>query len=286
MINSFFHDTENGRIFCTLIAPSDSSAECIIYFSPLFEERMWSQRIAFNFARTLAERGRYSFLFFDYYGYGESSGNPEDFSLDRCRHDVESIIDMLKTKGFKRLAFWGLRSGSAVALASLPSGSIVSSALFWAPVFDLYEFITDCLRTTIANQYMLFKKIVAKRDVICDELLKFGNCSREGYILNHIDGYRFGKVFYQETMMNKNHYGLSEISIPTLIVEVSPYDKNNPESTTNLSNSKILLQRDDNIEIKTIIGKSFWIIGRDYSQRANDIYRITQEWLDRKASSL
>jgi pimeloyl-ACP methyl ester carboxylesterase len=281
-IENFFHDTGNGRIFCTLIAPANLTEECVIYFSPLFEERMWSQRIAFNFVRDLVAKGQYSVLLFDYYGYGESSGNSEDFTLDRCRRDIESLLAMLQKKGFRRFVFWGIRTGCAVALSSMPSNPIVSSAFFWAPVFNLHDFIYDSLRATITAQYMLFKQVVAKRDTILEELASIGHCSRDGYTLNQIEGYRFGNTFYQETILHKSSFEPGHISIPVLIIEVAANNtgKGPPVPPQNKDERKPL-QENQNIEIKRVIERQFWLIGRDYSQRADSLYKITTEWLNR-----
>lgn len=275
-IENFFHDIGNGRIFCTLVAPVNPTEECIIYFSPLFEERMWSQRVAFNFARDMAASGRYSVFLFDYFGYGESSGNSEDFTLAGCHRNIESLITMLQQKGFKRFLFWGIRTGCAVALFSIPSDSITSSAFFWAPVFGLREFIYDSLRASIAGQYMLFKHISAKRDTILEELTSKGHCSRDGYILNNIEGYRVGNAFYQETIVHKDAFDPGRLSFPVLIAEIASRTNGQPRSTQRESAQAF----PKNIVVKKIVERQFWLIGNDYSQRANGFYEPTIEWLD------
>jgi hypothetical protein len=284
-IENFFHDTGNGQIFCTLIVPANLTEECVIYFSPLFEERMWSQRIAFNFAQDLVAIGQYSVLLFDYYGYGESSGNSEDFTLDRCRRDIGSLLAMLQKKGFRRFVFWGIRTGCPVALSSMSSSPIVSSAFFWAPVFNLHEFIYDSLRAAIAGQYTLFKQIVAKRDTILEELATIGHCSRDGYILNHIEGYRFGNTFYQETALHNSIFNPGQISPPVLIVEVTAKNtgKKTAPQTKDIEKSS---NTNQNIEIKRIAERQFWLIGRDYSQRAGGLYEVTTEWLNQIVKKL
>jgi pimeloyl-ACP methyl ester carboxylesterase len=278
-IENFFRNNGNSHIFCTLVAPANTTEECVIYFSPLFEERMWSHRVAFNFARDLAASGRYSVLLFDYFGYGESSGNSEDFTLDGCRRDVESIISMLQQKGFKRFLFWGIRTGCAIALSSMPTDPIISSAFFWAPVFRLHEFIYDSLRATMAGQYMLFKQVKAKRDTILEELSNIGHCSRDGYILNHVDGYRFGNTFYQETIFLNNTLDLNQVHFPLLLIEVAA-NNNGKQPSDQGQGAKAFSNGNHNIQINRIFERHFWLIGPDYSQRANSLYEDTLIWLD------
>lgn len=279
IIENFFHDTGNGAIFCTLLRPQVSNKECIIYFSPLFEERMWSQRIAFNFARDLVTRGQYSVLLFDYYGYGESHGDAEDFTLNRCRQDIVSLLTLLQTKGYQRFAIWGIRTGCAIALFLLPDIQIISFGFFWAPVLNLHKFIYDGLRATMARQYMLYKKNVATRDTILEELTKTGFCRRDGYVLNFIEGYRFSNDFYQETVCLGGTLDFNKIYAPVLVINVSSGGSGNKESSTQNENVQKPLQEKKNIEIRDVVDRHFWVIGNNYSQRADKFYESTFKWL-------
>ncbi len=279
-VQNFFHDTGAGRIFCTLIGSADSAQECVIYFSPLFEERMWAQRIAYNFAIDLAADEKRAVLMFDYYGYGESDGDAEDFTLAQCRVAVESLLALLRKRGMSRFACWGIRTGCAVALASLPPGISLSSAYFWAPVFNLQEYVFDSLRATIAAQYMIFNKSLVTRDIILEELVKTGKCVREGYVLNYIEGYRFGDLFYKEVLSMGHDPGLDLIECPVLLAEVvnpaamrGTKSENAPHAgKATVDNTKVSCMR--------VAERKFWVIGRDYCQRADALYNATHGWLE------
>lgn len=281
-IESFFHDTGNGRIFCTLIGTPGPAKECVVYFSPLFEERMWSQRIAFNFARELAARGNHAVLMFDYHGYGESDGESEDFTLAGCRDDLESLFVLMGTRGFSRFSWWGIRSGCAVALASMPANTPVTAAILWAPVLGLKTYLYDSLRATIAAQYMIFNKSVVTRDIILEELAATGQCSREGYLLNYIEGYRFGKIFYQETQALEHIQDLSLLTFPSLVLELLRPGSKNGKTDMKPTGVHGASQTNQNISHLQITEKQFWIIGKDYSQSAEALYSATIAWLDER----
>lgn len=283
-VESFFHDTGKGRIFCTLIGSSDPSEEYVIYFSPLFEERMWSHRIAFNFARDLAASGKHAVLMFDYHGYGESDGDPDDFTLAGCRHDVKSLLVLMESRGFSRFSWWGIRTGCAVALASLPPERRISASLLWAPVLDLQTYLYDSLRATIAAQYMIFNKSLVTRDIILEELAEFGQCSREGYVLNYIEGYRFGKIFYQELQDLKHVQDLSLITVPSLVLELLRPGGQINSPDLKLSKLGDAARANAGITYLQVPDRPFWLIGKGYSQRAEAFYSASTEWLDERGS--
>ena len=279
-IENFFHDTGNGRIFCTLIGPTIATNTCLIYFSPLFEERMWSQRIAFNFAQDLAAQGKYTVLIFDYYGYGESEGEAEEFTLARCRKDVESLISVLQQKGFSHFAFWGIHTGCAVALSSISLDRKISSIVLWAPVFNLKDYIYDGLRATIATESAMFKQVLATRNTILEELMTLDKCVREGYQFNYLDGYRFGRDFYQETINIDYDQELKKVNFPTLLINIDTLQSINVKNRV----IDIELQQKNNLKYIQVNFRKFWLIGRDYSQRAEPFFKASIEWLRDKAT--
>ena len=279
-VQNFFHDVGNGRIFCTLIGASRSSEECVIYFSPLFEERMWAHRIAYNFALDLAEGGKRAVLMFDYYGYGESDGDAEDFTLARCRAAVESLLAHLRKSGISRFAFWGIRTGCAVALASLPPGISLSAAFLWAPVYNLQQYIFDSLRATIAAQYMIFNKSLVTREIILEELMESGKCVRDGYVLNYIEGYRFGSAFYQEVLELGSDCYLDRLTCPAIVLEVVPPGVKNANASVKTGIMGAATIDNPMMQCMQIAERKFWIIGRDYCQRADALCNETREWLN------
>jgi hypothetical protein len=278
-VESMFLDTGGGRLFCTLVTPAKPSGECMVYFAPLFEERMWCQRIAFNFAREMARAG-VAVALFDYYGYGESDGSAEEFSIQRVRSDVNRLLDFLETRKYVRFTFWGIRTGCPIALASMPSGRCVRSCVFWAPVLNLADYIYDGLRAAMSTQLLMFKQVIAKRDVIVKELLATGSCVRDGYALNNIDGYRFSRSFYEEVRAAAN-IDLSTTSVPTLVVELAR--PGTPPGSASVPPMGTMPGARTDPQVVRVCERPFWTIGKHYSTTARDVYAMTLEWMRRRA---
>lgn len=276
-INNFFHEIGKRRIFCTLISPLVFSEKCIIYFSPIFEERMWCHQTAFNFARELAGSHGYNVLMFDYFGYGESDGNPEDFSMENCRIDIKELLTLMKKKGVSRFILWGIRTGCAIALMAMKGCERVTSALLWAPVMDLQKYLFESLRSTMTAQFWLFKKSIVKRETILEELINNGQCKRDGYVLNYVEGYRFGKSFYLETLNLDHDFNLNQIPFPILIIETILNNINNIKPMK--LEDKKEYNENPNITYYQIPERKFWLINDYYSQRTDTIYQVSQEWL-------
>jgi hypothetical protein len=279
MIKNFFLDSGEKKVFCNILGDPKSAKKCIIIFLPLFEERMWSQRVAFNFAVEAAARDNLVVMW-DYYGYGESDGDSEDFTLHKCWLDTFEIIKYLKSKyEFKEFSLLGIRTGGGIICDILNQGLLdITRTVFWSPILDLKNFIFNALRSTISTQSYVFKKIVANRDTILNELLLLGECSRGGYILNHIDGYRIGKRFYKEVV------ALGDMVLPqNNNILINYLEIISPEKERTLANIKAAMEKEFagrfNISYSVMVDREFWINNLDYSQRSDKLYSETLEWL-------
>lgn len=268
-MKSFFLNIDNRNIFCSLFGEIPSGDECIIYFSPLFEERMWCQRVVFNFCKKLWDQQNKSVLLFDYYGYGESDGEPEDFTLDAVCRDIENIIGHLKEQyHFKKFSFWGIRAGCAIALKCKKENTQIP-LLLWAPVFNLRDHIYKSLLSNIAGQSFLFKKVLASRDAILAELMRESVCLRQGLLLNQIDGYRFGRNFYREVIKEQLVGGEESLSAPACIIDiVSKFVSDDGLSDSFKANG-------DPIHRFTLQASPFWKNNPLYSQQQLQLYDLS-----------
>jgi hypothetical protein len=116
----------------------------------------------------------------------------------------------------------------------------------------------------------MFKKVVIKRDGILAELLEKGSCQINGYVMNHVDGYRFGREFYWETLPATQKVDFALFSAPVLVLQ----RKQGGEGGTLLSPPK-----DNCSRCVAVPEKEFWLLGRDYSQRAEIFSRETWQFL-------
>jgi len=278
-IKNFYREEGKDRLFCTLIGDPTGCDECIVYFAPLFEERMWTQRIAFNFSCDVWKECRIPTFVFDYYGYGESDGDAEDFTLSRCRRDfLEHVAFLRQTYGTKRITLWGVRTGCVVALSCLSDQVPVSSQILWTPVVDLKTYVEEELRAVLSYQTSVFKKILATRKVILEELLDQGHSTHEGYILNNLDGYRFGKAFYQEVSEMTAKQVLGEVRSPSLILNGISEKRNKP-----FCKEQDLLQelqdKHKDISVQDVTIHSYWAYTLNYTQRLEPLFSLTLDWL-------
>jgi len=278
-VKSFFLKSGERSIFCTLFGNTSKVTSYTIIFLPLFEERMWSQRIAYNFAQNMSETGQLV-LMWDYYGYGESDGDSEDFSLKYCIDDIRTIINyMISEYCISTYNFLGIRTGCSIAFhIILDNNFAVNKLVLWAPITDIKAYVFKALRSTISTQSYVFKKIVANRDTILEELLRNGNCIRDGYILNHIDGYRIGKLFYEEIVISKNVGLPINNELPILYLDIIPADKEGLKNKMAEEKQKSLVNQ-KNVLYHIETEREFWLNCLDYSQISDNLNSLTVQWL-------
>lgn len=277
-INSHYYTISGKKIFCTLIGDLSANKECTIYFAPLFEERMWSQRIAFNFACSLWEHTGQPVIFYDYYGYGESDGDSEDFTVERCMNDFKMLMAILEDEyKVEKISLWGIRTGCLLALMSSKNNNNINSLCLWFPVLNIKDYIYRELRGAISFQTSIFKKVILNRKVILSELIEKGKSECQGYLMNNIEGYLFGRIFYEEALKIDNNFLENINNRPLLILDTIQPSKNRGEGQSKDSKYSSYIEN-ENITIREIKVNPFWQYSRDYTQRLDDIFKITIDW--------
>ena len=280
-INSFYYNASSGKLFCTIVGNISKSSECLIYLAPLFEERMWSQRIALNFSRLCWKKYELPTVIIDYRGYGESDGETEAFSLVGLWKDIDGLIfNLIKDYGVNNFHFWGIRTGAFLALYVYQKLHLANSLLLWVPVVDLQKYIYDQLRFSVVEQGILLKKVQASREDIFKETLELGQCKRDGYLLNHLNGFRIGGKFLKE-LIDVGMIDMESLShsISIMVVNIIPPGRNPNRSklvgTQEFDNSKIVHE--------TVYSKYFWVHDLDFSQTADGVYEVSFSWLQERS---
>jgi uncharacterized protein len=106
----------------------------VVLCYPMGIEYMRSHR-AFRQLTNLLTRAGVHVLRFDYFGTGDSAGEPEQSSLQRWLADVDHAIEELKaTAGLSRVALAGLRFGGTVACLATTRRDDVDRVVLWDPV--------------------------------------------------------------------------------------------------------------------------------------------------------
>lgn len=280
LVKSYFSKVNGANIFYTLIGDFNASEEAVIYFSPFFEERIWVQRIAFNYACELWDKFRIPVILFDYPGYGESDGEPEDFTIANSVDATSQIKrDIKGTFGIKKFHYWSVRTGAHIALKAIDPDDMPETLVMWMPVYDMQKYIDKELRTVISFQFSVYKKILVDRKVIMEEVSKNGKCVRDIYQMNNIEGYRFGKAFINEVFSNNDEANFDHLLMPTFILEGI---KNKKRLSAKKDNFFENLQKNKNICINDVETHTFWQYTQNYSQKITPVFKKTHDWYREK----
>lgn len=144
----YFLQGPNGAIFVNLFA-ADGGGDAVILVPPFAEELNRSRHVMAAAARALQARG-VSCVIPDLYGTGDSAGDFGDVGFDGWREDLATVAGDLAKRGHERIGWIGLRTGALLAaeVAARRPGSFL---MFWAPVTNGEQFLTQFLRLRVAE---------------------------------------------------------------------------------------------------------------------------------------
>lgn len=140
----FFFGTGERRLFGIYEPPAAGSAgrRAAIFCYPWGAEYLHAHRIIRQLALMLSGIGFHT-LRFDFYGTGDSGGEPTDIDLVGLEADLEMAIEELaEITGLAKVTLIGLRLGATVAtrVASRLHGEIEALVL-WDPVLSGIEYL-------------------------------------------------------------------------------------------------------------------------------------------------
>jgi pimeloyl-ACP methyl ester carboxylesterase len=143
-MNHFFFGTAERRLFGIYEAAANSTGErrAAILCYPWAAEYTFAHRTMRQLAVKLASAGFHT-LRFDYYGTGDSGGEPTDTDLIGWQADIESAIEELtEITGLARVTLIGMRLG-AVAAAAVASRlrNVVETVVLWDPIISGPEYL-------------------------------------------------------------------------------------------------------------------------------------------------
>jgi pimeloyl-ACP methyl ester carboxylesterase len=137
-MNPFFFGTSAEPLFGVFHPPKASTAKgaVVLLCCPVGQEYMRSHR-AFRQMALLLSRAGFPVMRFDYFGTGDSAGDTDQVSLERCRLDVETAVEELRDMtGVTPVALVGLRMGANIAASAAPRLTGVSHVVLWDPITD------------------------------------------------------------------------------------------------------------------------------------------------------
>ena len=156
--SGFIENRRGQRLFYVKEGPSDASSGWI-FCNPFFEEKLFTQRVYRNFARTLAGLGC-AVLRFDYEGDGDSEGDVESIGLQDRVNDLEDACGFLRGhSSVSSIGLFGLRLGGTVALLGARALG-AREVLVWSPAVEGSQMFHELIRFNLTTQLGAYRKIV------------------------------------------------------------------------------------------------------------------------------
>lgn len=265
----FFFPNGDYRLFGVLHeALQPAKKEGFVFCAPFAEEKLWTHRVFVNFARVLAEKG-YPVLRFDYMGNGDSEGDFEDSSVESMLSDIECAVNTLREKfpGIETVGLLGLRFGATMALLAAARGNDVGRLILWEPIIDGSAYMRDMLRINLATQTSVYKTIRYNSEALVRTM-------KDGQTVN-VDGYEMTLQLYEQSCAIDLVNGPIPFMGKTLIVKIARKNGEMDQAFKNLQNCL------GKCEAELAIEEPFWKEIKLYYPHANNLFRITLDWLER-----
>lgn len=266
----FFPNREGRRLFGILHEAQGSRQPlALVYCAPLFEEKLWSHRVAVNFARFMAERG-VAVLRFDYFGDGESEGLFEQASVSSRLADIEDAARLCRSQtGAEQIYSLGLCYGATLALWAALSSPQLGGAIGWAPVMNGERYLGDLLRAHLTAQMVLHRKVIHDREALIAQI-------ESGRTVN-VEGYEIARPLYSQMRELNLASRLLAADKPILVQQVSPGEA--------LESQYAALQGGANprLQFRKVREARFWTQQKSIFPSCDELFTSTADWVVSRA---
>ncbi len=266
-----FINFQNKQLFSMLYSAKANPVNkvTVVFCDPIFEEKLWAQRVMVNLARYLSTKDLLC-VRFDYTGLCESSGYFKNNTLETYIEDINDICNYVSKKYEpKKLLLLGLRFGAFVSLEIVKKRKDIDGLLLLEPVLDTQEYIMQCLRSNLTSQLVLYKKVKYTREVLFQQL-------QDGNIIN-VDGYELTHDFYN-SIKNNEHSFIPPKDFRVLLTRVVRNAKAPVNKTLQAYLDKCIL-KNVNIEFETVMAEPFWSEVRKINTAPSDLFEKVEAWL-------
>lgn len=267
-LKPFYFGDDGGGIFGILHEPSGKpNGRGFVLCYPFAEERLWVHRAFVNLSRMLAEMG-YAVLRFDFTGHGDSDGDFEDATVETRLEDIDQAVRALRRKASVNdgIGLLGLRLGATLAALAAERDPAFSHLVLWEPIVDGAAYMQEMLRSNLATQLAVYKEIRHNRQ-------KLAEIMRGGETVN-VDGYGLSHEMFEQTGRIDLAKGERAFDGPTLVVQIDRREAPPRERLQELCGSY------RNAELRTVVEEPFWKEIKPYYPRAENLFRVTREWLE------
>lgn len=264
--NAYFLRLGADRVFAFFHPPRGAVRGGVVLLAPFAEEKLWAHRVLVCFARELAARG-FAVLRFDFRGEGDSDRTFELSDLDTRVADTHAAIDELKRRGpgLSRVTLAGLRLGATIAAATAAKRDDVDRLLLWDPVTDGAEYMQAVLRTNLMAQMALHRKVVEDRETLIARL-------QRGESIN-VEGYELTEPLFRQVSGLKLAELLAARSRPCRLVSIAA------RTTPPRADLAALAAAGEQVTAVSAVEEPFWKEIKAFYQRADDLFRVSFEWL-------
>ena len=186
-VKYFYSISDEKPIFTVFGQPDPKvfpSKKCVVVCQPFFDEKLYAYRIIEEFFILLRQHGFHTCKF-DYFGDGDSYGEFQQFNISSCVTNLKDIESLLRKKyEIEDIILFGVRAGSAIITEYIKKYKDIEKFLFWAPVFNLNDYLFNTLRRVLTFQMATFRKILYDRKQMIEILKNGGTINYNGYIIS------------------------------------------------------------------------------------------------------
>lgn len=270
----FFFYSGKKRIFAVLHQPNKEFSKnglALIFCTAFAEEKLWAHRVFVSFARDLAKEG-IAVLRFDFMGHGDSEGEFEDSNVETQLRDIQSAIELVKIKTrSKTIGLLGLRLGATLAAIAARQSAFIDFLVLWEPIIKCKDYLQKCLRSNLAKQMAIYKKIIHDRKKLTEELLNGRHVNIDGYLMS-------GSFYKQASAIDLNSFA-PPFLLPQQLVHISK-KPNAPIKKDILTYYKNQIENANSInQLSQVCEDHFWTEINSYYQRANALFESTKSWI-------
>jgi pimeloyl-ACP methyl ester carboxylesterase len=169
-VRPVFFGTGSHRLFGVYHTPLqlEPFSQSIILCPSFGQEYIRSYYIIRQLAEQLAKAGHHV-LRFDWYGSGDSYGEPENANIDIWVRDIQyAIEELLSTSGAEKVSLVGLRMGAGVALTAAKTIQSIETIILWDPVVSGKDWLTETkgLHTALVNRFAIVQQVSSAFEIL------------------------------------------------------------------------------------------------------------------------
>ena len=269
----FFFEGSGGKNLLGMLHLPDgkSRGTGLVYCQPFAEERNLSHAISVRTAREIVNRAGMPVLRFDFAGCGDSQGDLTEASVPDWIEDIGRAADVLKAEaGVSRVGFWGLRSGSNLAVLQGSRRADTAFYVLWHPVADLKTYMNQFLRQRLSASIAAGAGgQVSVKDTVAEI---------RGGTAVEVLGYPVNRALFDSFQDAEERPWPEAVAHPALLVAVSPLDFP-PEALKNAAAR--ISERGVPATFAHVQAASFW--DRLWCFDLPELSRVTVAWLEGKA---